>query len=94
MTKRPGWSRKGFTLVEPAQLSGLAVTTAPANGLDSMAATKAILAADYKGPYVISVPTDPVSGEAFTYSTTAGTVGNVTSSAAGTATDGTNYSNW
>jgi len=40
------------------------------------------------------VPTDPISGSAFTYSTTSGSVGNVTSSATGNGLDGTAYNTW
>jgi general secretion pathway protein G len=48
-------------------------------------------AADWHGPYIDSVVTDPISGAAFTYDNT---TGKVTSSAAGTALDGTAYSGW
>lgn len=77
----------------PAALNDLAANTAPTNGLDSTGASKSILAIDWKGPYVLSIPNDPVSSSAFTYSTTA-PVGRVNSSASGNATDGTAYSSW
>lgn len=67
----------------PAALGDLAVTLAPANGKDSTGAAKAINPADWKGPYLASVPNDDVSGAAMTYSTTSPTVGQVNSSAAG-----------
>jgi general secretion pathway protein G len=84
---------KNDTGAFPATLADLAATSPPANGLDSAGASKAITAADYKGPYVEAVEKDPVSGNNFTYSTTA-PVGKVTSSASGNASDGTAYSSW
>jgi general secretion pathway protein G len=78
----------------PATLSDLAVTTAPASGKDSTGATKTISSSDFKGPYIQSVPTDPVSNSAFTYSVTSPTVGTITSSASGNGLDGTAYSSW
>lgn len=51
----------------------------------------AVNAADWRGPYIESVPTDPVSGAAFNYSASTGTV---TSSASGNGLDGTAYSSW
>ena len=78
----------------PAQLTDLASATAPATGVDPSGAGKPINAADWHGPYIQQVNNDPVSGNPFTYSTTAPNVGKLTSSAAGTATDGTSYSGW
>lgn len=78
----------------PSALTDLAVTTAPTTGKDSAGSNKTIVAADYKGPYLQSVDNDPVSGSAYTYSTTSPNVGKVTSSATGNASDGTAYSSW
>jgi len=78
----------------PSAMVDLAATAAPAQGKDTNGNNKAITAADWNGPYVESVPDDPISGDAFNYSTTAPTVGKVWSSAAGTARDGSNYSDW
>lgn len=78
----------------PTTLADLAATSAPATGLDSAGSSKAINAADWKGPYMDSLVNDPVSGNAFNYSTTSPNVGRVTSSASGNATDGTAYSSW
>jgi general secretion pathway protein G len=84
----------------PLTLNDLTVTavgslSTPNKGIDSSAANQTINATDFHGPYIMnSVPTDPVSKSAFTYSTTAGTVGNITSSAAGNGLDGTAYSTW
>ncbi len=78
----------------PASLAALAATTAPASGLAPDGTTKAINAADWHGPYLDSIPNDPVSGSAFIYSTADGSVGKVTSSATGNASDSTAYSSW
>ena len=48
----------------------------------------------FHGPYVQAVPNDPIAGTAFTYSTTAGSVGSVSSSASGNGLDGTAYSGY
>lgn len=77
----------------PAALGDLTASVAPANGKDSAGANKAITPADFKGPYMEAVKPDPVSGGAFTYSTTSPTVGKVTAPA-GTAIDGSDYSTW
>lgn len=78
----------------PATLAAMSATSAPASGLDSAGAVKTIVATDWKGPYIDSIMTDPVSSNAFTYAVTSPNVGKVTSSAAGNATDGTAYSSW
>ena len=77
----------------PAQISDLAATAAPATGKDSSAATYTIASANWHGPYISAVDTDPIDGSSFTYSTTSGTVGKITA-ASGTASDGTNYNTW
>ncbi len=82
------------TTYYPSTLAALAATSAPATGKDSSGADQTITASNWHGPYLQSVPNDPVSGSAFTYSTASGTVGNVTSSASGNASDGTAYSSW
>jgi general secretion pathway protein G len=78
----------------PATLAALEATAAPASGLDSAGAAKAIIAADWKGPYVNKVNNDPVSAAAFTYGTTSPNVGKITSSASGNGLDGTAFSSW
>ena len=81
----------------PAALADVGVTSAPAAGLDTTGTSKTILATDWKGPYVVSVPNDPISAAAFTYvATTAGDdpVGTVRSSSAATSTEGTAYNTW
>jgi len=79
----------------PATLDDLAGSAAPANGVDGTSgASKAIKTADWHGPYMTAIPTDPVSGNALTYSITAGTVGKVSSSASGNDDDGTAYSSY
>lgn len=82
------------TAAWPATLSDLTVTTAPASGKDNAGASKSITSTDFKGPYMRSLPTDPIAGAAFTYSVTGPTVGAVSSSASGNALDGTAYSTW
>jgi general secretion pathway protein G len=78
----------------PATLADLAATAAPANGKDSAGANKAIVGTDWKGPYITKVNVDPVSGAAFTYSTTSPDVGKVTSSAAGNDSNGVAFSTY
>ncbi len=78
----------------PAAVADLAGASAPASGKDATGTTKAITATDYKGPYVASVPNDPISGTALTYSVTSGSVGKVTSSATGNDTAGIAYSTY
>lgn len=78
----------------PAALSDLAATSAPANGLDDSGNSKAIIASRWKGPYVAAIDNDPVSGAAFTFTTTSPNVGKVASSASGNDTEGTAYSSY
>ncbi len=72
----------------PSALSDLTATTAPASGKDAAGTAKTITASDWKGPYLQSIEKDPLSGSAFSYSTTSPTVGKVTSSA------GSPYDTW
>ena len=78
----------------PSALADLEATSAPANGLDLSGAQTKITAGDWHGPYLESIPDDPVSGAALTYVTTSPNVGKVTSSASGNALDGTAYTDW
>ncbi len=78
----------------PSTLAGLAATSAVAQGLDKAGVAASIVATDWHGPYVQSVPNDPVSGSAFTYGTASPNVGKVTSSASGNGLDGTTYADW
>jgi hypothetical protein len=61
----------------PANLKDLAALSAPAQGLDSSGAARAIEASDWHGPYVHKVPADPVSGGSYGISKTPPTVGKV-----------------
>jgi general secretion pathway protein G len=80
---------KSDTGAYPATLADLAVTTAPANGVDpSSGSSKAITSTDWKGPYLQAIETDPENGNAFSYTTTSPNVGVVTSSA------GAPYNTW
>jgi general secretion pathway protein G len=75
------------TGVYPTALADLVASTAPANGKDSGGTTTAITATDWHGPYLQDVPTnDSVSTTAFSYSTTAGSVGKVSSATTGYTT--------
>lgn len=78
----------------PATLAALSATTAPASGLDSAGSVKTITSTDWKGPYIDSIMSDPVSSNSFNYAVTSPNVGKVTSSASGNGTDGTAYSGW
>ena len=78
----------------PGALDDLAGASAPANGKDSSGNNKAIIAGDYKGPYLSKINVDPVSAAAFTYSVTSPTVGKVTSSASGNDSNGVAFSTY
>lgn len=79
---------KADTGAYPAALADLVAAAAPGTGLDSTGASVNIIPADWKGPYLNSLENDPLSGAAFTYSTSSPTVGKVTSSA------GAPYNTW
>lgn len=78
----------------PLAIADLALTSAPAKGLDSAGTQCTITGNDWHGPYLESVPKDPISGNDFTYGSTNPNVGKVTSSASGNGLDGTAYSSW
>ena len=78
----------------PASLDSLSATIAPANGLDSTGASSPINAPDWKGPYVASVPSDPVSAISLILSVTSPTVGQVNSSASGSDSSGIAFSTY
>jgi type II secretion system protein G len=78
----------------PAAMADLAVTAAPASGLDATGGVKAITATDWRGPYVQAVPNDPTNSGTLGYVTTGATTGKVTASNPGNALDGTAYSTW
>lgn len=79
----------------PKLLTDLAVTTAPTQGYDSAAALQTVTAANWHGPYITgSLPSDPVSNSAFTYTITSPGVGNVASSATGNDLAGTAFSTY
>jgi len=70
----------------PKTLADLAVTAAPAKGLDSAGTEQAIIAADWHGPYIQDVPTDPINSAAFDYKVASPDVGKVASTATGYTT--------
>jgi type II secretion system protein G len=79
----------------PTQLSDLAATTAPANGVSSAGTPASITATDWHGPYLQSLPTDPIANAAFSYTGTGSSgIGTVKSSSTATALDGTVYNTW
>ena len=79
----------------PLTLSALAATSAPSNGYDTSAVSQTIAAANWHGPYITgTVPSDPVSNTAFTYTITNPGVGNVASSASGNDLSGTAFSTY
>ncbi len=69
------------TGVYPASLADLAATSAPATG----AGGAPITATDWHGPYLQEIPTDPISGSAFSYNAATGTV---------TSSAGAPYNTW
>ena len=82
------------TTAYPSTLADLAATAAPAAGVDSSGAALTIVAANWHGPYLATVPTDPVSLNGLTYSATSPTVGAVNSSASGNDSTGTPFSSY
>lgn len=82
------------TGVFPATIGDLAVTAAPATGLDATGGSKAITGTDWRGPYVQAAPNDPTNAGALGYVTTGATTGKVSANNSGTASDGTLYSTW
>ncbi|HLK15779.1 MAG TPA: prepilin-type N-terminal cleavage/methylation domain-containing protein [Fimbriimonadaceae bacterium] len=82
------------TSVFPPSLDALSSTIAPSTGLDATGASVGINAPDFHGPYVASVPLDPVSASGLNYSVTAGSVGAVSSSASGTDSSGIPFSSY
>jgi type II secretion system protein G len=78
----------------PSTLNDLTVTTAPGTGLSSTGSSVTITAADWRGPYLATVPKDWNGTSDFTYTTTGANTGRVATTQTGTATDGTNYSTW
>ncbi|MEI8282524.1 MAG: prepilin-type N-terminal cleavage/methylation domain-containing protein [Armatimonadota bacterium] len=85
---------KADTGAFPTVLADLAVTTAPANGIDSTGTSKAIAATDWRGPYLQAVSPDPTNAGALGYTVSGANTGKVTANNTGTATDGTLYSTW
>jgi general secretion pathway protein G len=86
--------RNAITLFQ-ADIGKYPNTLADLAGTDKTAVKGAdgavVTAADWHGPYLDSVITDPISGADFTY---AKATGKVTSSATGNGLDGTAYSTW
>ncbi len=66
------------TGVVPVSLAALAAESAPAKGLDAGGKVVSINASDWRGPYIDSVPRDPLAGKPYFYVTTPPNVGFVT----------------
>lgn len=77
----------------PATLADLAATTAPDEGLEKDGSQVSIRASDWHGPYVASIPRDPLADKPYFYITTPPTVGWVVpgDSASAQATAGTRH---
>lgn len=82
---------KNDTGAFPAAIGDLAVTTPPANGKSAGGADIAIVAGDFRGPYLTAISTDPTNGAAFSYTPAGGVV---KSNNNATGTDGTAYNTW
>jgi type II secretory pathway pseudopilin PulG len=76
----------------PASLDDLAAKTAPSSGLDDQGEEVPIT--NWHGPYLSSVPQDPISRQSLSYSTAASHVGVVRSSASGDSGAGSPYASW
>lgn len=81
---------KTDTDLYPLTLADLAAMAAPTQG-NNGTGDVALTASKWHGPYLQAVPTDPVSGSAFTYTKTTGAL---VSSAAGNGLDGSAYATW
>ncbi len=81
----------------PNALTDLTVTTAPINGKSRTGSTVSITAIDWRGPYIVTLPKDPISDQEFTYFTTtsgANLVGTVRSSMTGNDSTGIAFSTY
>lgn len=84
----------------PASLADLVAAPAPASGLSPTATTVTITSTDWHGPYLQSVPTDPMLSATtqFSYTatapTTANPIGNVKSTSAVVGLNGAAYNTY
>jgi general secretion pathway protein G len=84
----------------PTGLPDLIATTAPATGLSSTAASVTISATDWHGPYLQTVPSDPMQSTTtqFSYTATAPTasnpIGTVKSTSAAVGLNGAAYNTY
>lgn len=78
----------------PNSLKELALSVAPTNGLDILGNSMKVDPTSWQGPYLETIPMDPISGKDFAYSTAKGAVGDVRSSSPDKAIDGTAYASW
>ena len=78
----------------PTRLSDLAAKVSPGSGFNADGVPKPLKTSNWRGPYLDSIPSDPISGEPFLYSATRPTVGRISSSSASRSIDGIPYKNW
>ena len=81
----------------PKALADLAASSAAgvSGAYDASGAAQTITATDWHGPYITgTIPNDPVSSSAFTYSVASPTVGKVSASATGNDLNGVAYSTY
>ncbi|MCA0361603.1 MAG: prepilin-type N-terminal cleavage/methylation domain-containing protein [Armatimonadetes bacterium] len=81
----------------PNSLADLTVTTAPGTGRSRSGASVNIDFRDWRGPYLATLPSDPISGNAFTYYPSpsgAFRAGAVTSSMSGNDSSGVAFSTY
>jgi len=85
------------TSLYPDKLGDLTASKAPTGGFDRLGLLQMLNKKEWQGPYLVTVPKDPVSGKELDYYTVlknGHVVGEVRSSARGTSHDGTPYERW
>lgn len=78
----------------PSTLSDLSATRPPRCGIGEDGHPTPIRASCWHGPYVESVPRDPVSNRNLAYTTHSGALGDVRSSARGKSLNNSPYATW
>ena len=78
----------------PATLADLAATAAPAQGYDSTGTLQNIAPSEWHGPYIGSLPIDPIAGAPFVYTVTPPGVGTVATTATGNDIAGAPFSTY
>ncbi|MHB8635895.1 MAG: prepilin-type N-terminal cleavage/methylation domain-containing protein [Fimbriimonadaceae bacterium] len=75
----------------PATLDALVASAPPNSGLNTSGGSAPIHTTDWRGPYLATIPSDPVSGSQLTYSEDPTDIGQVRSSAQGDDSTGTPF---